>query len=58
MTDQDVMVAKPPLDSDEARPERSLAEQLVDQARVDDRSLVGPGGLLSDLTRQVLETGL
>lgn len=34
MTDQDVMVAKPPVDSDEGRPDRSLAEQLVEQARV------------------------
>jgi len=44
MTDQDVMVAKPPLDSDEARPERSLAEQLVEQARADGVDLVGSGG--------------
>lgn len=40
------------------RPDRSLAGQLVEQARADGRSLVGPGGLLSDLTKQVLETGL
>ena len=33
-------------------------EQLVDQARGDGKNLVGPGGLLSDLSKQVLETGL
>ncbi len=40
------------------RPNRSLAEQLVDQARADGRNLVGPGGLPADLVEQVLETGL
>ena len=30
----------------------------MEQAKADGRSLVGPGGLLSDLTKQVLETGL
>jgi hypothetical protein len=58
MTDHDVAVATPPDDTSEQRPERSLAEQLVDQARADGKNLVGPGGLLSDLTKQVLETGL
>ena len=33
MTDHDVAVATPPDDTSEQRPERSLAEQLVDQAR-------------------------
>ena len=58
MTDQDVMVAKPPQDDEEGRPERSLAEQLVEQARADGVDLVGPGGLLAGLTKQVLEAGL
>ena len=58
MTDQDVMVATPPEDSDEGRPDRSLAEQLVEQARADGVDLVGPGGLLAGLTKQVLEAGL
>ena len=31
MTDQDVMVAEPPQDDEEGRPERSLAEQLVER---------------------------
>lgn len=35
-----------------------LAEQLVAQARAAGVSLTGPGGLLSGLTRQVLETAL
>lgn len=58
MTDHDVAVATPPTDDAEERPDRSLAEQLVEQARADGVDLVGPGGLLSDLTKQVLETGL
>jgi putative transposase len=58
MTDHDVAVATPSKDTSQERPDRSLAEQLVDQARADGKNLVGPGGLLSDLTKQVLETGL
>jgi transposase-like protein len=37
---------------------RELAEQLVEEARATGVSLVGPGGLLADITRRVLETGL
>jgi putative transposase len=37
---------------------RELAEQLVEQARAEGVDLVGPGGLLGDLTKRVLETGL
>ena len=58
MTDQDVMVAQPPQEDDEGRPDRSLAEQLVEQARADGVDLVGPDGLLAGLTKQVLEAGL
>lgn len=58
MTSNDVAVATPLDETQAQRPDRSLAEQLVDQARADGRSLVGPGGLLADLTKQVLETGL
>ena len=36
----------------------ALAEQLVTQARDQGIALTGPGGLLSGLTRQVLETAL
>jgi transposase-like protein len=35
-----------------------LAQELVDQARADGVELVGPGGLLSGLTKQILETAL
>jgi len=58
MTEQDVMVATPPDDTDDGRPERSVAEHLVEQARADGVDLVGPGGLLAGLTKQVLEAGL
>lgn len=58
MTSNDVVVATPPDETNAQRPDRSLAEQLVAQAKADGRSLVGPGGLLADLTKQVLETGL
>ena len=51
------MVVEPPQDG-QGRPERSLAEQLVEQARADGVGLVGPGGLLAGLTKQVLEAGL
>ena len=35
-----------------------LAAQLVEQARAEGVSLIGPGGMLADLTKRVLETGL
>jgi Transposase, Mutator family len=38
--------------------ERELAEKLVEQARAEGVDLVGPGGLLGDLTKRVLEAGL
>ncbi len=56
MTDHDVMVMTPSDEQSEVRLGRSIAEQLVERARADGRSLVGPGGLLADLTKQVLET--
>lgn len=37
---------------------RDLASQLVSQARVDGVDLTGEGGLLTELMRQVLQTGL
>jgi transposase-like protein len=37
---------------------RKLAEQLLAQAKEQGVGLVGPGGLLSGLTKQVLETAL
>ena len=35
-----------------------LADELMDRARADGTSLVGPGGLLADLTKRVLEAAL
>lgn len=49
MSDHDVAVVTPSAGSN--------AQQLVDQVKADGRSLLGPGGLLADLTKQVLETG-
>ena len=59
-TVDDVVVAEvlaPPADPlGDGRQE--LAAQLVEQARAEGVSLVGPGGLLADLTKRVLEAGL
>ena len=38
--------------------QQQLAQQLVEAARVDGVELIGPGGLLSGLTKPVLETAL
>ena len=38
--------------------DRQLAEELVEQARREGVELVGPGGLLTGLTKDVLETSL
>jgi len=43
------------LDEDE---KQALAQRLVDQAKAEGLDLIGPGGLLSGLTKQVLETAL
>ena len=40
-------MATPSEEAAQGRPERSLAERLVEQARVDGVDLVGPGGLLA-----------
>ena len=37
---------------------RDFAEHLVEQARAQGLDLVGPGGLLADITKRVIETGL
>jgi len=58
VTEQNVVVPTPPDDRGDDRPDRSLVEQLVEQARADGVDLVGPGGLLAGLTKQVLEAGL
>jgi len=38
--------------------DQELAQQLVDRARAEGIKLTGPGGLLGDLTKRVLEAGL
>ncbi|ROO52415.1 mutator family transposase [Micromonospora sp. Llam0] len=38
--------------------EREFAQQLVERAKADGVSLVGPGGLLAGITRTVLESAL
>ena len=58
MTDHDVLVVKPADGPGAGAVDRSFAEQLVAQARADGVDLVGPGGLLADLTKRVLEAGL
>ena len=38
--------------------QQQLAQELVDRARAEGLDLIGPGGLLSGLTKTVLETAL
>jgi hypothetical protein len=55
------VVAADPVEQVPAAPgidEQSVAEQLVAQAREKGIELVGPKGLLSQLTNRVLETAL
>jgi transposase-like protein len=54
----DTELVLPPLADPVAEARRELAQQLVDEARATGVSLVGPDGLLADVTRRVLETGL
>ena len=62
MTNNDGAVVAPSEDKSElklpSQVDPSIAEQLVDQARADGVDLVGPEGLLGQLTKQVLEAGL
>ena len=44
--------------ADELVDQQQLAEQLLAQARVQGIDLVGPGGLLNQITKRVLETAL
>jgi hypothetical protein len=57
MTDHNEAVVATLDDLNDERPDRSLVEQFVDLARADSRNLVGPGGLLADVTKRVVETG-
>jgi len=60
MTDHDVVVATLPTSSDDDDRDRdqAIAEELVARARAEGVDLVGPGGLLGELTKRILETGL
>ena len=44
--------------SDQGIVDQELAQQLVDRAKAEGVKLTGPGGLLGDLTKRVLEAGL
>lgn len=55
LTDQDEMIE--PMTTDIVD-QRELAEQLLEQAKEQNIELVGPGGLLGQLTKTVLETAL
>ena len=61
MTDTIDDVPAEPVEQEPAEPvldEQGVAEQLVAQARKKGIELVGPNGLLSQLTKRVLETAL
>jgi putative transposase len=55
LADRDVMIEPMTVDSID---QRELAEQLLEQAREQNIELVGPGGLLGQLTKSVLERAL
>ena len=55
LADQDEMIESMIVDSID---QRELAEQLLEQAKEQNIELVGPGGLLGELTENVLETAL
>ncbi len=54
-TDRVEMIEPMPIDTID---QKELAEQLLQQAREQNIELVGPGGLLGQLTKSVLETAL
>lgn len=54
-TDQDGMIEPMSVDSID---QKELAEQLLQQAKEQDIELVGPDGLLGQLTKNVLESAL
>src|SRR6478752_2802217 len=45
-------------DSDERVDQQALAEQLLAEAKANNVELIGPGGLLNQLTRRVIESAL
>jgi putative transposase len=52
------VVATPPTSDDDRDRDQAIAEELVARARAEGVDLVGPGGLLGELTKRILETGL
>lgn len=60
MTDTTEMVDKAMIDpvTGEIIDQKELAERLLAQAKEQGASLVGPGGLLNQLTKNVLEAAL
>jgi transposase-like protein len=54
----DVTTSLPGLESEGRSADEALAQDLVERARAEGASLVGPGGLLTGLTKTVLETAL
>jgi putative transposase len=54
-TDRDGMIGQMTTDIVD---QKHLAEQLLEQAKEQNIELVGPGGLLNELTKNVLETAL
>jgi transposase-like protein len=54
----DVTTPPPGVEADGRSAEEALAEELVERARSEGVELVGPGGLLTGLTKTVLETAL
>ena len=54
----DLTTPSPGLESSERTVDEELAEELVERARSEGVELVGPGGLLTGLTKTVLETAL
>lgn len=58
MLDQPMMEVAPATVLARKIPTAELAVELMERARTDGAALVGPGGLLAELTKRVLEAGL
>jgi putative transposase len=55
---RELVVSEEMTPAEEPSVDELLAKELVARARSEGAQLVGPGGLLSDLTKTVLETAL
>jgi putative transposase len=59
LTKKETAAQQPALDGAEpAGLDVRIAQELIEQARVQGVSLVGPGGLLAQVTKTVLQTAL